>query len=195
MTESPDGHGSIGWFLAGYLTLAGFLALEATARERGTASSLVATPDDRDTTRTIVLAYAVAALAAPLLRLIPLPRLPRFAGPVGLAVEASGLALRAWSMRVLGRAYTRTLRAESEQHVVDTGPYARVRHPGYLGSIMTWCGFASTSRSLPVVALVGLLLGSAYSRRIDAEERLLRRDLPAYAEYMARTKRMIPYIW
>ncbi len=195
MTEIPERRGSTRWFLAGYLTLAGFFALEAATRERGTPSSLVATPDDQGTTRSIVLAYAVAGLAAPLLRLIPLRRLPRFVGPVGLAVEASGLALRAWSMRTLGRAYTRTLRAESEQLVVDTGPYALVRHPGYLGSIMTWFGFASTSRSLPVAALVGLLLGNAYRRRIDAEERLLGRDLPAYAGYMARTKRMIPYIW
>lgn len=98
-------------------------------------------------------------------------------------------------MRTLGRAYSRTLRAESEQLVVETGPYALVRHPGYLGSIMTWFGFALTSRSVPVAALVGWLLGNAYRRRINAEEQLLRRDLPAYAGYQARTKRLIPSVW
>ncbi len=183
------------WFVAGYAALAGFFALEAATRERGTASSLTATPDDRNTTRDIVLAYAVAGLAAPLVRLVPIPRLPRVAGPIGLAIEASGLGLRAWSMHTLGGAYSRTLRAESGQQVVEAGPYAVVRHPGYLGSIMTWLGFALTSRSLPVTALVGSLLGNAYRRRIDAEERLLTRDLPAYAGYKARTKRMIPSIW
>ncbi len=98
-------------------------------------------------------------------------------------------------MRTLGHAYSRTLRAESEQLVVETGPYALVRHPGYLGSIMTWFGFALTSRSLAVAALVGSLVGNAYRRRIDAEEQLLSRDLPAYSGYKARTKRLIPYIW
>ena len=177
------------------MTLAGFFALEAATRERGTASSLASTPDDRDTTRNIVLAYTVGAVAAPFLRLIPFPRLPHLVGPVGLVVEASGLGLRAWSMRTLGHAYSRTLRVESEQLVVETGPYALVRHPGYLGSIMTWIGFSLTSRSLPVAALVGSLLGNAYRHRIDAEEQLLSRDLPAYSGYKSRTKRLIPYIW
>ncbi len=175
--------------------MAGFFALEAVTRERGSASSLAATPDDQGTTRNIVLAYVVAGSAAPLVSGLPFPRLPRLAGPLGLAVGVSGLAIRAWSMRTLGRAYSRTLRAESEQLVVETGPYALVRHPGYLGSIMTWFGFALTSRSVPVAALVGWLLGNAYRRRIDAEEQLLSRDLPAYAGYRTRTKRLIPYVW
>jgi protein-S-isoprenylcysteine O-methyltransferase Ste14 len=195
MTQGRERRDSTRWFIAGYATLAGFFALEAATRERGTASSLAATADDQDTTRDIVLAYAVGAVAAPFLRLIPFPRLPYLAGPIGLVVEASGLGLRAWSMRTLGHNYSRTLRAESEQLVVETGPYAVVRHPGYLGSIMTWFGFALTSRSLPVAALVGSLVGNAYRRRIDAEEQLLSRDLPAYAGCKARTKRLIPYIW
>lgn len=98
-------------------------------------------------------------------------------------------------MRTLGRSYTRTLRTEDAQHVVDTGPYAVVRHPGYAGSLLIWMGFALTSRSVPVVAGVAALLGTAYQRRITAEEALLRRDLPAYATYSERTKKLIPLLW
>ena len=98
-------------------------------------------------------------------------------------------------MRTLGAAYSRTLRTDDAHAVVDEGPYRLIRHPGYAGSLLTWAGFALTSRSLPVVAVVTGLLGRAYRRRITAEEALLRRDLPGYTEYSHRTKRLVPLIW
>jgi protein-S-isoprenylcysteine O-methyltransferase Ste14 len=184
-----------GWFLAGYAGVAGFFALEAATREGGNAASLNASSDDQGTTRMIVTACVVALAIAPLLRRIRSPRLPRAAGPAGLALEASGLAVRAWSMRTLGPSYSRTLRTEAEQRLIATGPYRLVRHPGYLGSLLTWTGFGLTSRSVPVVVLVGGLLGRAYRSRIAAEEQLLRRDLPSYAPYSDQTKRLIPFVW
>jgi protein-S-isoprenylcysteine O-methyltransferase Ste14 len=169
--------------------------LEALTRQRGTASSLDASEDDRGTTRVIITAYALAADLPLLLRRLPLPQLPTMAGPAGLIVQASGLALRAWSMRTLGASYTRTLRTDDEQRVVEEGPYRLVRHPGYAGSLLTWSGFALTSRSVPVIGFVAGLLSWAYRRRITAEEELLRRELPGYAAYSGRTKRLIPFVW
>ena len=187
--------GGIAWFAAGYTGIAGFLVLEASTRRRGSASSLNASRDDGGTTRLIVAAYATAAIAAPLVRIARRPHLPRAAGPVGAGIEVAGLALRAWSMRTLGESYSRTLRVDDAQRVVDQGPYRFVRHPGYAGSLMIWTGFALTSRSLAVVEVVGGLLGYAYHRRVAAEEALLRRDLPGYVAYSERTKRLIPFIW
>lgn len=195
---SRDGRrsdGGLGWFLAGYAGIAGFLALEALTRKPGRAASLETSADDQGTTRMIVVAYGVAAELPLLLRRIPAPRLPAAAAPAGLAVQAAGLALRAWSMHTLGGSYTRTLRTGEEQFVVTAGPYRLVRHPGYTGSLLTWTGFALTSRSVPVLALVGGLLGRAYQRRIDAEEQLLNRDLPGYSAYQERTKKLVPYLW
>lgn len=76
-----------------------------------------------------------------------------------------------------------------------TGPYRLVRHPGYLGSLMTWSGFALTTRSLPTIGLVGGLLAAAYRRRIIAEDALLHCELPGYAEYADATPRLIPLVW
>jgi len=119
-----------GWFLAGYVGVAGFLALEALTRQRGTAASLEASDDDRGTTRAILAAYAVAGLAAPGLRRLPLPPLPRSVGPTGLALEGIGLAVRAWSMLTLGRSYTRTLRVQDEHAVIDTALITSYGTPG-----------------------------------------------------------------
>ena len=98
-------------------------------------------------------------------------------------------------MRTLGRAYTRTLRTEGGQRVVDDGPYRRVRHPGYLGSLLIWAGFGLASQSLPAATVVVGVVGDAYRRRIEAEEALLVRDLPGYAAYADRTKRLLPLVW
>jgi protein-S-isoprenylcysteine O-methyltransferase Ste14 len=193
--EAPNRSDGIGSFVAGYAGIAGFFLLEASTRRRGAASSLSASRDDRGSTRMIVAAYVTAAVAAPAVRMLRRPPLPRATAPVGLGLEVAGLGLRAWSMRTLGDSYTRTLRVKGAQQVVDTGPYRFVRHPGYAGSLLIWTGFALTSRSFPVVEVVGGLLGLAYHRRVAAEEALLRRDLPGYQAYSKRTKRLIPFVW
>ena len=191
----PDGPTRTGWFLAGYVGVAGFFLLEGLARRRGTAASLDASGDDQGTTRGLVTASVAAATLAPLLRRVPVRLLPRAAAPFGFALQAAGLGLRIWSMQTLGASYSRTLRTAEAQGVVDDGPYRLIRHPGYAGSLLTWTGFALTSGSLPVVAVVTGLLGRAYRRRIAAEEALLRRDLPGDVDYSRCTKRLVPLIW
>ena len=131
-----------------------------------------------------------------MLRQLRAGRLPPVSGPAGVAMMTAGLALRAWSMRTLGAYYSRTLRTTSDQGVVESGPYRVIRHPGYLGSIMVWTGFAVTSGSAAAAVGVAALMGNAYSRRIASEEAMLTgRFGSAYAEYSQRTKRLIPFIW
>lgn len=184
------------WFLAGYAGVTGFLALETLFRPPGVpASELHPTKDDAESTRRIVVAYALALVSAPLLRRLPVRPLPAFSAPFGLAVLLAGLALRAWSMQTLSDAYTRTLRVTNLQTVTDRGPYWRIRHPGYLGSLLIWCGFALSSGSAVIVGTVAALLVPAYVHRIEAEEALLDRELPGYEEYRGRTKRLVPGVW
>jgi protein-S-isoprenylcysteine O-methyltransferase len=185
------------WLVAGLVGLTGFFALEALLRDRGRDASSLASDDDRSTTAAVGSAYALTLALAPVVRLVPLARLPPAAGVVGVVAEVAGLALRAWSMRTLGRHYySRTLRTVAGQSTVDGGPYAVVRHPGYAGSLLVWAGFALATRSPLVVVLVAVALGGAYRRRIAVEERLLARDLPDYAAYARRTPwRVVPGVW
>jgi protein-S-isoprenylcysteine O-methyltransferase len=173
----------------------GIMVLEATVRQPGTASDLHASRDDAASTRGIVAAYALAGLSAPLLRRLPVRPLPALCAPLGILVLLGGLALRVWSMQTLSDAYTRTLRVTNEQNVTERGPYRRVRHPGYLGSLLIWAGFALSSGSPLVVGTVAALLLPTYVHRIDAEERLLERELPGYTDYVRRTKRLVPNVW
>lgn len=185
----------MGWHLAGYAGSTSFFGLEALPRKPGSASSLEASDADEGTTAAIVTAYCLAAVLPLVVRRHPVAQLPRAASPVGIAFQASGLALRAWSMQTLCASYTRTLRTEDQQPVIKAGAYRVIRHPGYTGSLLAWTGFALASRCVPVAVITAGLLGRAYRQHIAAEEKLVRRDLPGYNGYSRRTKKVIPFIW
>ena len=196
MLMSGSGSSRRRWLVVGYAGTAAFFALEAVAREPGEASHLTTTESDQGTTRQIVVAYGLAAGLAPVLTRLRAGRLPPASGPVGAGMMVAGLALRAWSMRTLGAYYSRTLRTTSDQRVVEHGPYRVIRHPGYLGSVMVWTGFALASGSAAAALGVAALMGNAYGRRIVSEEAMLTdRFGGAYADYSQRTKRLIPFIW
>lgn len=182
----------MGWLLAGYVGVAGFFVQEVILRRPGAASSL---RDDDGTTRMLLRSSALAYGVPLVLRGFPVWMMPPATPTAGLVMQACGLVVRVWSMHALGAFYTRTLRTTSDQHLVDTGPYRVIRHPGYTGALLVWTGLALTSRSVPATVLVAALMGRAYQRRISAEERLLRRALPEYGDYSRRTKRLVPFIW
>ncbi len=90
---------------------------------------------------------------------------------------------------------SRTLGVDPGQRVIDTGPYAWVRHPMYaamtLMMVATPTALGSTW-ALPFLAVFPLML----LPRIRGEEALLRAELPGYAEYCERVRsRLIPGIW
>lgn len=95
------GRGEARWLAAGYGGLAGFFRLERLLRQPGRFSSLEAS-DDRGSTKLLIASYGLAVDPPPQ-SLAPGRRLPPVAAPAGLVVEATGLALRAWSMRALRR--------------------------------------------------------------------------------------------
>lgn len=60
---------------------------------------------------------------------------------------------------------------------------------------MIWTGFVLASRSMPAIAVVTALLGWAYQRRVNAEEKLLHPEVPGYTNSVQHAKKLIPYVW
>jgi len=99
-----------------------------------------------------------------------------------------------WVIRVNSFAAS-NIRVEKDQTVIDTGPYARVRHPMYAGAIWLFVGMPLALGSWWSLALILPLLPVLSWRLLD-EERVLQRDLPGYTEYMGRVgSRLIPFVW
>lgn len=117
------------------------------------------------------------------------------------ALVAAGVVLFVAGVAVVfavfaANTYTSSIiEVDAGQHVVATGPYRRLRHPMYAGTLLM--GLAT-----PLVLgsyASALLLPPGWAllvARILAEERFLSRELPGYEAYMARTRsRLLPGIW
>jgi protein-S-isoprenylcysteine O-methyltransferase Ste14 len=109
----------------------------------------------------------------------------------GVAVTVAGELIRLWGVRHIG-AISRT-RSDRLGPLVDTGPFAIVRNPLYVGNILVWVGFALTARLVWLAPLAAVLLGAEYHAIVRWEEQLLVSRLGgAYRAYAARVPRWIP---
>lgn len=145
-----------------------------------------------------VLLTGVCCLIAPLDRLYLPESLPRTGGSVGigLAIFGSGVALRGWAIRTLGRHFTWRLGIRDGHALVTDGPYRVLRHPSYTGGMLLFAGTQVVLGSAVglVLALIGFPL--YYRQRIADEEAMLAEALGApYTEWQARTWRMVPGLW
>jgi protein-S-isoprenylcysteine O-methyltransferase Ste14 len=136
-------------------------------------------------------------ILAPFLNLIDAGRVePQWLfGPLGVILAIFGLCLRYWAADTLGEFHTRTLMVKSNHSVVQTGPYKYIRHPGYTGILSLLIGSALATLNLAAVRAIPIIMIMVVLYRIYAEERMLKSELPDYAPYMKRTKRLIPFIF
>lgn len=123
-------------------------------------------------------------------------QLPAWTVWVGAGLILAGGAIRVAAIRTLDRHFRYELRVEDGQRLVESGLYARVRHPSYLGILLVAAGYALAFASA-LGALVGAgLCVATLVVRIRDEERVLRDAFgPAFDAYAARTWRLVPYVY
>jgi protein-S-isoprenylcysteine O-methyltransferase Ste14 len=123
----------------------------------------------------------------------PQPVWVQLAGYVLLTAGFMGVT---WAQSV-NRHFETTIRIQSDRAhaVIDTGPYAWIRHPGYAFAIPMTAGMALSLGSL--VALIPVaVIAVVLAIRTLAEDAELKASLPGYTEYAARVKqRWIPGVW
>jgi protein-S-isoprenylcysteine O-methyltransferase Ste14 len=88
-----------------------------------------------------------------------------------------------------------TVRVEAGQELVSTGLYGLVRHPMYIGNLITMVGIPLALASYwgLVFVVPGLIV---LALRIRDEEKLLRQELDGYREYTQKVRyRLVPCMW
>lgn len=139
---------------------------------------------------TVYLTQAAALLAIAWRRRLSLP----LDATTWLAFTAmiSGLALRTWAVVLLGQWFTWNVMVQPGQQLVSRGPYRFIRHPGYLGALITFVASCVLLRSWTTAVLAAAALTLAFSRRIRYEEALLAKTLPGYDAYGSCTGSLLP---
>ena len=123
--------------------------------------------------------------------------------PPGFAVSALGAVLSLAGFGIIMAAiYENSFavpivedQTEVGQVLVDTGPYARVRHPLYLGLLPFVAGISLWLESYTsLIVSFGFLV--VIVGRLVVEERMLRQTLPGYSEYVEKVPyRLVPFVW
>jgi protein-S-isoprenylcysteine O-methyltransferase Ste14 len=115
---------------------------------------------------------------------------------LGIAVGFAGNWIRIAAITHLGRFYSRNVSVQSKHVLIQDGWYRFIRHPGYLGTFLTYLGFAISTSSILAVCINIALFMIAYSYRISVEEKTLMVEFgDDYQRYKERTWRMIPFIF
>ena len=99
----------------------------------------------------------------------------------GVPVSALGLLLRAWA----------TGHLEKNIRLAESGPYAYVRNPLYLGTTLVAAGLVMASRRGLLALLFGAVFILIYLPVIELEEQHLRHLFPRFEEYAQR----VPALW
>ncbi|HZC57528.1 MAG TPA: isoprenylcysteine carboxylmethyltransferase family protein [Xanthobacteraceae bacterium] len=122
---------------------------------------------------------------------------PQWLQALALIAVAAGYGLCLWAMYV-NRFFSSVIRIQSDrgQYIVDTGPYAFVRHPGYLAGFMIVLASGIALGSWLACAVVTIASLPFLLRRAINEDRILQADLPGYRDYAARIRwRILPGVW
>jgi protein-S-isoprenylcysteine O-methyltransferase Ste14 len=155
---------------------------------------------DRGSTRVIMLGNVAGgwfAFACPFL----LPSYNIVSGRVavfwlGIALLAAGGLVRQHCFRMLGASFKPIVEVRTDQAVVQRGAYRFLRHPSYAGAIVLFLGIGFALTNWMSVLGTIVMLAIVYGYRIHVEEAALVSTLgDSYRSYMARTKRIVPFVW
>lgn len=152
--------------------------------------------------RAIVLAFLVGYAAVLILTPLDVWRLHLLPKP-GIVISTLGFVLTLVAYWIAGLAFKENafavpvIKHQVERHhiVVDTGVYATIRHPLYLGVILLLFGMPLWLESY-AGALVAIFPSAMLMLRSLVEERFLRRVLPGYDAYSDHVRcRLVPFVW
>lgn len=113
----------------------------------------------------------------------------------GLVLILAGFAVSIWARQHLGHFWSTRVALKVDHQLIQSGPYARVRHPIYSGLLLAMLGtaaFVGEWRALLGVAL----FFTAHWQKARREEALLTREFGAvYDQYCGRTGALIPRLF
>jgi protein-S-isoprenylcysteine O-methyltransferase Ste14 len=110
-------------------------------------------------------------------------------------VMLTGLFLTWWARLHLGRLWSSAISRKEDHRIVDTGPYAFIRHPIYTGLIIAL--LATSAAEATVTAILGAsLVASGLWLKARSEERFLAAELgpDVYGSYCHRVPMLVPFL-
>lgn len=112
---------------------------------------------------------------------------------LGGTLAVVGLAIIAISVLQLNKNLSPFPTPKKEGQLITSGLYAIVRHPIYLGILVSFSGYAIYSGSV-MRMVITILLGFLFHYKSTYEEELLTQKFEAYQIYQKKTKKIFPFV-
>ncbi len=114
---------------------------------------------------------------------------------VGVATYLIGDCVRLLALHELGRYYSAYLTVQPEHALIRRGLYRWIRHPFYLGQLLTVPGALLAFRNDLAVVIFVLSVAFVVTRIGREEQLLLGHFAGAYAEYQRHSWRLLPFVY
>jgi protein-S-isoprenylcysteine O-methyltransferase Ste14 len=118
---------------------------------------------------------------------------------VGLILYLAGLGFTLWARRTLGKYWglssSMNVKLMDDHQLIQSGPYAFVRHPMYFGAWTFMFGLLLLYPTWAILILFVSMLAAFSGRARREEMALAERFGSAWAEYKKRTKMIVPFIY
>lgn len=113
-----------------------------------------------------------------------------------LALLLAGFAFSWWARLHLGRYWSGAIAMKADHKLIDTGPYALVRHPMYFGGMMSGLATAAARGDVPGVLGFAVMV-AGFIGKARVEERFLSAELGRldYAGYQRRVRMILPGVY
>lgn len=114
---------------------------------------------------------------------------------LGVSLTALGFGLVLWSGIALGRFYSADVTLQNDHQLITAGLYSVLRHPRYLGVLLTTLGLALLYRSWIGLLAFAPMLGVILFRSHDEEALLWQTFGAEWEAYCRRSWRLLPYLY
>jgi len=113
---------------------------------------------------------------------------------IGLVIAAAGFAFAIWARVHLGSNWSGTVTVKQGHTLIESGPYAYVRHPIYTGLLAAFLGTALVLGEWRDLLALVLVLASLWYK-LSLEEKWMGETFgEAYADYRRRVKALVPFL-
>lgn len=124
-------------------------------------------------------------------RLLPFPLAANWAGAF---ITACGLLFTVWARVHLAGNWSGTVTIKQGHELIQTGPYAYLRHPIYSGLLLAFAGSALGRNDVRGLVALAIAIVALW-RKLRIEEQWLTQEFgPAYEAYRRRARALIPFV-
>jgi protein-S-isoprenylcysteine O-methyltransferase Ste14 len=114
---------------------------------------------------------------------------------VGLAITATGLAFAVLARLYIGKNWSALIQVKEGHELIQTGPYALVRHPIYSGLMLATFGTAIAYGELSgFLAFIMVVAAWSYKSRLE-ESAMVEQFGTQYETYRTHVKGLVPFVW